>query len=125
MRPTFRQRLLAARGLWEKLLALRDGLATEADALLGVEDRALPDKAFDATGTAIDLIESDLVDDLGTVLPWNLVSFEQLVGCFSAGMTDLRRALICSIFSGRSSAKRSFRVCCTNVSSDLQGPRQH
>lgn len=33
--------------------------------------------------------------------------------------TDLRRVLISSIFSGRSSAKRSFRVCCTQNSQQV------
>lgn len=65
---TLREGLLAAGGLGEKLLALGDGLAAEADALLGVEDGALPDEGLDATGTAIDLVEGDLVDDLGAVL---------------------------------------------------------
>ncbi len=63
------QRLAAAGGLGQKRLALRDGLATEANALLGVEDGALPHQALDATGAAIYLVEGDLVDDLGTVLP--------------------------------------------------------
>lgn len=66
---TFRQGLLAAGGLGQKLLALRNGLATEADALLGVEDGTLPDEALDATGTTVDLVQGDLVDDLGAVLP--------------------------------------------------------
>jgi hypothetical protein len=57
---TFGKRLLATRSLGEKILAFGNGLATESDALLGVED---------ATGTTIDLVKSDLVDDLGTVLP--------------------------------------------------------
>ena len=65
----FGQRLLATGGLGQKLLALGDGLAAEANALLGVEDGALPNQALDATGTAIYLVERDLVDDLGTVLP--------------------------------------------------------
>jgi hypothetical protein len=65
----FGQRLLATGGLGQKLLALGDGLAAEADTLLGVEDGALPNQALDATGTAIYLVEGDLVDDLGTVLP--------------------------------------------------------
>lgn len=66
---TLRKGLLATGSLGEELLALGDGLAAETDTLLGVEDGTLPDKALDATGTAIDLVESDLVDDLGTVLP--------------------------------------------------------
>jgi len=64
---TLRKRLLATRGLGKKLLALGDGLAAEADALLSIEDGALPDKALDTTGTAIDLIKSDLVDNLGAM----------------------------------------------------------
>ena len=66
---TLREGLLATGSLGKKLLALGDGLATETDTLLSVEDGSLPDKGLDTTGTAIDLVESDLVDDLGTVLP--------------------------------------------------------
>lgn len=43
-------------------------LATEADTLLGVEDGTLPDERLDATGTAVDLVKSDLADDLVAVL---------------------------------------------------------
>lgn len=69
--------LAAAGGLGEDLLALGDGLAAETDALLGVEDRTLPDEALDATGTAIDLVESDLVNDLGAMLPVGLTTARQ------------------------------------------------
>lgn len=65
---TFGERLLATRGLREQLLAFRDGLATESDTFVGVENGALPDKRLDATGTTIDLVKSDLVDDLGAML---------------------------------------------------------
>jgi len=64
----FRKRLLATRGLGEKLLALGDGLATKTNTLLGVEDRTLPDEGLDTSRTTIDLIESDLVDNLGAML---------------------------------------------------------
>lgn len=59
-------------------------LSTEADTLFGVEDRALrnlvvvqqkvidstdfPDKRLDSTSTAINLIQSDLADDLAAIL---------------------------------------------------------
>lgn len=66
---TFGERLLATGGLGEKLLALGDGLATETDTLLGVEDGTLPDKSLDATGTTVDLVKSDLVNNFGSVLP--------------------------------------------------------
>lgn len=65
---TLRKGLLAAGGLGEKLLALGDGLAAETDTLLRVEDGTLPDEALDATGTTVDLVESDLVNDLGAML---------------------------------------------------------
>jgi len=64
---TFRKRLLATRGLGEELLALRDGLATEPDTLLGVKNGALPYKGLDATGTAIYLAKRDLINDLVAV----------------------------------------------------------
>lgn len=66
---TLGKRLLATGSLGKKLLALRDGLATESDTLLRVEDGTLPDEGLDATGTTVDLVKSDLVDDLGTMLP--------------------------------------------------------
>lgn len=71
---TLRKGLLATGSLGEKLLALGDGLATEADTLLGIEDGTLPDEGLDTASTAIDLVKSDLVDDLGTVLPGNAMS---------------------------------------------------
>lgn len=67
-KQTFGQRLFSAGRLGQKLLAFRNGLATEANAFLRVQNRAFPDEALDATRTAVDLIESDLVNDLGTML---------------------------------------------------------
>lgn len=69
MKLTFGEGLFATGSLGEDLLALGDGLSTESNTLLGVEDGTLPDEGLDATGTAIDLVEGDLVDDLGAVLP--------------------------------------------------------
>ena len=97
-------------------MALGDGLATESDTLLRVEDRALPDEGLDTTGTTIDLVKSDLVDDLGTMLPMVKEKLVLVDLCFMfrqscrIAVTYLRRALICSIFSGSCSAKRSLRV---------------
>jgi hypothetical protein len=65
---TLRKGLLATGSLGEKLLALGDGLATESDTLLRVEDGTLPNEGLDATGTTVDLVKSDLVNDLGTML---------------------------------------------------------
>lgn len=66
---TFRQGLLAAGGLRQKLLALRNGLATEANTLLRVENGTFPDEALDATSATVDLVKGNLVDDLGAMLP--------------------------------------------------------
>jgi hypothetical protein len=66
---TFGERLLATGGLGEELLALGDGLAAETDTLLRIEDGSLPDERLDATGTTVDLVESDLADDGAAVLP--------------------------------------------------------
>jgi hypothetical protein len=66
---TFGQRLLAAGGRGEKLLAFRNGLATEANTLLRVKDRAFPHQSLDTTGTTIYLIEGHLIDNLGAMLP--------------------------------------------------------
>lgn len=73
---TLRKRLLATGSLGENLLALGNGLATESDTLLGVEDGTLPDEGLDATGTTVDLVEGDLVDDLGAMLPVNACQLE-------------------------------------------------
>lgn len=69
---TFGKGLLATGSLGEELLALGDGLATEADTLLGVEDGTLPDQALDATGTTVYLVKSDLIYDLRAMLPKKL-----------------------------------------------------
>jgi hypothetical protein len=66
---TFWERLLAAGGLGEELLAFGDGLAAETDTLLRVEDGSLPDERLDATSTTVDLVESDLTDNSVAVLP--------------------------------------------------------
>mgnify|MGYP005989195041 CR=1 FL=1 len=66
---TLGKRLLATGGGGEDLLALGDGLATESDTLFRVKDGTLPDEGLDTTGTTVDLVKSDLVDDLGTMLP--------------------------------------------------------
>jgi hypothetical protein len=68
---TLRKRLLATRSLGKKLLTFRNGLATEADTLLRVEDGTLPDEGLDATGTTVSLVQSDLTDDGVAVLPRN------------------------------------------------------
>jgi len=65
---TFWEWLLTIWALWKELLAFWDSLSTEADTLLGVEDGTLPDKGLDTTGTTVDLVESDLTDNLGSVL---------------------------------------------------------
>jgi hypothetical protein len=65
---TFWEWLLATWSLWEKLLAFWDGLASETDTLLGVENGTLPDERLDTTGTTVDLVESDLTNNLVAVL---------------------------------------------------------
>jgi hypothetical protein len=67
-KETLRKRLLATGSLGEKLLALGDGLATESDTLLRVENGTLPNEGLNTTSTTIDLVKSDLVNDLGTML---------------------------------------------------------
>jgi hypothetical protein len=66
---TFWERLLSTRSLGEKLLAFWDGLATETDTLLRVENGTFPDQGLDATSTTVDLVEGDLAEDLATVVP--------------------------------------------------------
>jgi hypothetical protein len=88
---TLGEGLGAAGSLGEDLLALGDGLATEADTLLGVEDGALPDEGLDATGTTVDLVEGDLADNLGTVLLLEGLDLLDLLG--EAGSEGLLEGL--------------------------------
>lgn len=86
------------------------GLATEANTLLRVEDRALPDEGLDATGTTVDLVEGDLANDLVAVLP---VTYGQ---CWAAVVEGsiyayLRSFLIFSISPGSLLANVSFSDC--------------
>jgi hypothetical protein len=60
------------------------GLAAETDTLLGVEDGSLPDERLDATGTTVDLVESNLADDLAAVLP-GMMSVRRCGGRGGAG----------------------------------------
>jgi len=50
------------------------GLAAEPNALLRIEDRPLPHERLDATGTTVDLVESDLANDFAAVLSGGEVS---------------------------------------------------
>ena len=52
---TLGQGFSATGGLGQELLALGDGLAAEADALLGVEDRGLPHQTLDTPHAAVHL----------------------------------------------------------------------
>lgn len=65
---TFRQRFVATGSLGEELLAFWNSLSTETDTLLGVENGTFPDEGLDATGTTVDLVQGDLVDNLRAVL---------------------------------------------------------
>lgn len=42
-------------------------LSSESDTLLGVQDGTFPDKGLDATGTTVDLVKSDLSENLASV----------------------------------------------------------
>lgn len=61
---TFGKRLVTTGSLGKKLLALGNGLAPEADTLLRIKDGTLPDERLDASGTTVDLVQGDLVDNL-------------------------------------------------------------
>lgn len=95
---TFWERLLATGGLGEDLLTfgnLRRGwseatslfegsdshsLATEANALFRVEHRAFPDQRLDAAGAAIDLVQRDFANDLGTIVLPQLLDLFDIFG---------------------------------------------
>ena len=59
---TLGQRLLTSGSLGEQLLALGDGVATEPDALVSVQDRGLGDQALHAPHTSVDLVHGDLAN---------------------------------------------------------------
>lgn len=126
---TFWEWLLSSWGLWKLVLALWDGQSAETDSLLGVENRSLPDEGADASGTTIDLCSvSDnpiegcsviigrtwsRVTSPTTLLPWSLICCQLKFTLHLRPKqlaTYLRSFLICSIFSGSCSAKRSLRV---------------
>jgi hypothetical protein len=46
-------------------------VTSETDTLLGVKNRALPNKALHTTGTTVGLVKSNLADDLATMLSVN------------------------------------------------------
>jgi hypothetical protein len=101
-KETFRQRFLTTGGFGEKLLAFGDGLATEADTLLGVENGALPDEGFDPTSTTVDLVEGDLADDLVSMFLAELLDLLNLFGQASGegvleGLDGWNSVSICSL----------------------------
>jgi hypothetical protein len=60
--------LLTTRSFGKQLLTFWNCLAAESNALLRVKNRSFPDQRLDATGSAIDLVEGDLADDLAAVV---------------------------------------------------------
>lgn len=76
---TFREGFFTTRSLGEELLALRDGLSTEANTLFRVEDGTFPDQRLDASSTTIDLVKGDLANDLVAIV------FSQLLDLFEFG----------------------------------------
>ncbi len=69
------EHLGARLALGQLLLAVFDGAAVESDALIGVENRALPHHCLQAAHTADGVLDLDLTDHLGAV---SLDLFEQL-----------------------------------------------
>lgn len=61
------QHLSACLALGQIALAVLDGAAVEADTLIGVEDRALPDHGLEATHAAERVLDLDLANDLASV----------------------------------------------------------
>lgn len=89
------QHLSASGALGELLLAVLDGLAMEADTLVGVENGALPDHGLEASHTANGVANGDLADVLvGTGLDlleklslgWNGILEDGLQVWFSGGI---------------------------------------
>jgi hypothetical protein len=69
----------------------------------------LPNKGLDATGTAVDLVEGDLANDLAAVISV-ILSIVCCGGC-GCGCAYLRSFLIFSISPGSFWAKVSFNDC--------------
>ena len=66
---TFRQRLLSTWGFREELLAFRYRLPSETNSFLGIEDGSFPNERLDTTSSTINLVERDLTNNLGSVVP--------------------------------------------------------
>ncbi len=62
-----REHLSTSRALGQLLLAVLDGLAVEANTLVGVENGALPEHALEATHATNDVGNLDITDDLVTL----------------------------------------------------------
>lgn len=75
-----REGFLAIGGGGKELLALGDGLATEADSLDGVKDRAFPDHALDTTHASVGHVNGDLTKGLITVSLLDLLDLGLLLG---------------------------------------------
>lgn len=104
---------------WWRRADLTYGLASEADTLLRVQDGALPDERLDATGATVDLVESDLTNNLGAVVPG--ITSTPVPATSRIGATHLRSFLIFSISPGSFSAKVSFKVCRGSVAAKFRG----
>jgi hypothetical protein len=87
----FGEDLLAALGGREVALALGDRAAPEADALLGVEDRRVPEHVLDAAAATDHLLDGDIAEGLGAVLRLDLLEERLALG------DDLRERLADSL----------------------------
>lgn len=77
---TLGERLFTTRTLGKLLLEVRDGLTTEADTFLRVEDGTLPDESLDTTLATVDLVKENLTDNSVTVLLSQLLDLLDLLG---------------------------------------------
>lgn len=70
---SLRKRLVSTGNLWELGLTLRDGLSSESNTFLGVEDGTFPDHGLEATHTGVGRVDGGLTGLLRAVSGPNLL----------------------------------------------------
>jgi hypothetical protein len=74
------ERLTTFLGSGEDLLALGDGLSTETDTFLSIEDGTFPDETLDTTHTTVSLVNGDFTKDMRTIVLFEFLDFGLLFG---------------------------------------------
>lgn len=90
---TFWKWLSSTWSLWQDFLTFWDSLASEADTLLSIKDRTLPDERLDTTRATVDLVKGDLADDLRSVVPSQMSAFRFVIVMNFHGLAKLLNLL--------------------------------